>query len=317
MQRTVEIQGWQRRERLAGDVSTRVYHRVVDADGATAVLVEYDPQNRRQMARDLEVLHVCRARGLPVPRVLAGDPGCGRAVVEDLGASDAEAVAAELPAAERSAFMGRLLEPLVSLARWSPVELPAWNPPLDEARLRWELTGFELWCISARTGAGPGAETTRWLDRLAAEVAAHPGRVCHRDYHLNNLLVRADGAIGVIDVQDILIGPDSYDVVSLLFERAATELLPAALRDELLAEWAESTAAAPGWRERASAVRLQRGLKVVGTFARLVAAGRRRYGEWLASLSAALVTPLIRSTAPDELIARVADTAAVDELRST
>jgi aminoglycoside/choline kinase family phosphotransferase len=293
---------WRTVETLTGDASTRAYRRVTDAGGGTAVLVEYDADALGQIGRDLEVLTWCRERGLPVPGVLASDLEHGRAVLEDFGSCDAETALAAASPAERPTVMRRAIGPLGRLARWRPDELPRWNAPLDEPRLRWELAGFELWYMAHRRGLRPAPEIGRWLDRLAAEVGRHPRRVCHRDYHLNNLMIRPDGSIGVIDVQDIVVGPDSYDAVSLLFERAALELLTPAHTAALLDDWAGTTAAAPGWRGRAATTRLQRGLKVLGTFARFVAAGRTRYEAWLTRLETDLLRPLEAAGAPFPLL---------------
>jgi hypothetical protein len=131
-------------------------------------------------------------------------------------------------------------------------------------------------------------------------VGNHPLRVCHRDYHFNNLLVSDDGSIGVIDIQDILVGPDTYDVVSLLFERSAARLLTPDEQRDGLAAWAEATGASAGWQTRVDAVRLQRGIKVLGTFARLIVAGRREYEPWFKELSANLTPRLEAAGAPPE-----------------
>jgi aminoglycoside/choline kinase family phosphotransferase len=162
--------------------------------------------------------------------------------------------------------------------------LPAWNRPLEGGRLRWELAGFELWFVADRAGRPPTPELTAWLDALAEDVAGHPLRVCHRDYHLNNLFFVEGGEVGMIDVQDVLVGPDTYDAVSLVAERAAPELIGEADRQRWLERWAERTGATPGWRERMDKVRVQRALKVLGTFGRLTAAGESRYRPWLRAL---------------------------------
>jgi aminoglycoside/choline kinase family phosphotransferase len=279
-------------EDLAGDASTRIYRRLWLADGSTAVLVEYPASSRRELARDLEILRWCRQRHLAVPRVLDTELAHGRALLEDLGTIDAETALEELPTHRRPEFVTHLVTPLEHLAAIPPTSLPAWNRPLDRDRLRWELTGFELWYLRYLRGIQPPDGMCGWLDALADEVAGHPTRVCHRDYHLNNLVVSADGGLGVIDIQDILIGPDTYDAVSMLYERAATRLFSADQRSAALARWAERTGAAQGWSERARSVRLQRGLKVLGTFARFVITGRREYLHWMQDIAHQLVEPL-------------------------
>lgn len=279
---------WVRREPLAGDASTRRYFRLTDRHGATAILAEYPADAAATLARDLEVTAWLADRGLRLPAVLGQDLGAGRVVLEDLGAADAEAVLRAAPPAERERLAARLLAPLEVLATQPTASLPGWNRPLDAVRLRWELAGFELHFVRHRRGVAPSPALVRFLDDLADEVASHPQRICHRDYHLNNLYLVATGEVAVIDAQDALLGPDAYDAVSLLEERAMPELLAEGERERLRVAWALRTAAATGWERRWPRVRAQRALKVLGTFARLEAAGRTDYTHWMGSLAAQL-----------------------------
>jgi aminoglycoside/choline kinase family phosphotransferase len=305
----IDMSVWTRVELLAGDASVRRYSRLSNASRETAILAEYPPSVRAQLPRDLEVLRWCSNRGLRVPKLYGSDPATGRVVLEDLGANDAEATLRSVTApARRRELIERALAPLELLADVEPRLLPPWNPPLDRSRLRWELAGFELWFVRHLKGRTPTDRLQRWLDELAATIGGHPRRVCHRDYHLNNLLFQPDGSVGIVDIQDILVGPDTYDAVSLVSERAAVRLLPSETREETLASWAARTGAAPGWRRRAAAVRLQRGLKVAGSFARFVVEGRSAsYSDWLAELTASLAEPLRAATAPPEAVALLLD----------
>lgn len=296
---------WDRTEALAGDASMRRYSRL-SRPGRTAIQVNYPESVRIQLERDLEVLAWCRDRGIRVPDLLAVDLAGGRAILEDLGADDAEAALEATQPNDRLAFCERTLEPLQQLATIDPVDLPAWNPPLDGNRMRWEMAGFELWFIRHYRSQKPSVDLSRWLDDVATRADHHPKRVCHRDYHLNNLLIRKTGEIGVIDIQDILVGPDTYDVVSLVYERAATRLPPGD-RLTLLETWAERTGAQTGWRQRAELVRIQRGLKVLGTFARFVVSGQPRYRPWLNELAATLSELLPNTTAPPDVTALLLD----------
>ncbi len=242
-------------------------------------MVRYPASETAALVRDLEVVSWLRTRGVRVPAVLA--VGRDWALQEDLGPEDAEDRLARTASARRADLAGRLLDPLAALARIPPVDLPGWNEPLDTGRLRWELAGFELWYVRHGLGITPPAALGRWLDELAESVGGHPVRVCHRDYHLNNLFFGPGDDVVVIDVQDARIGPDTYDLVSLLEERAAPCLLDAADRTALRETWRTVTDPRSGWDERYRSVRWQRGLKVLGTFARLVAGGRTEYAAWL------------------------------------
>ena len=298
---------WRRVAPLAGDASQRRYSRCLGADGRTAILVRYPGLSSSELGRDLEVLDWCRSRGIVVPDILAHDLEAGLALLEDLGDVDAEHALEDASPSDRPHLLQRLLRPLEVLAEIDLEELPAWNSPLDEERMRWELAGFELWFLRHLRGVAPSPALGRWLDGLALAVGGHPRRICHRDYHFNNLMVASDGSVGIIDIQDILIGPDTYDAVSLLFERSAERLLTSAEQGGLLAAWADRTGARPGWRPRSDAVRLQRGLKVLGSFARFVIAGRREYAPWLKELSLRMAPRLEAAGAPPEITAILVD----------
>jgi len=301
--RPLQLDDWCRRETLTGDASPRRYTRLWAADDRTAILVEYPADIRNRLAHDLEVLSWCSRRGLNVPQTLGSDLPTGRAVLTDFGSQDAESALEAAATDDHGRLIASMLQPLEILAGCAVGELPPWNRPLDRTRLRRELSGFELWFVRHCQSQNPSTALDRWLDELADEVGNHPRRVCHRDYHLNNLLICEDGSVGVIDIQDILVGPDTYDAVSLTAERAATRLLPSAQRDEILAAWAHRTHADPGWRERAAAVRIQRGLKVLGTFARFTLAGRTEYRQWMRDLARNLIEPLERRGASDDVVA--------------
>jgi hypothetical protein len=292
---------WIERCEIAGDASIRSYERLRAACGTTAILVTYPPPLRNAIEPHLRVRSWCEERGLPVPRLLACDAGEGWALVEDFGTDDAAAHLARCAPEGRFELLLAALGPLSTLASVPVAEAPDWNPPLDGRRLRWELAGFELWFIRSQCGVRPAPEISQWLDLLGRTIDTHPRRLCHRDYHLNNIFVLDDGRVGVIDSQDLTTGPDTYDAVSLLGERETPKLLGRDMIDSLREAWAERTGATPGWRDRWPWVRTQRGLKAIGTFARLHAAGRSEYDRWQRSLCRDLQSDLVRLEAPESL----------------
>ena len=293
---------WIRESALVGDASSRSYSRLWDEQGRSAVVVRYPSTVRPRLALDLQVRSWCEAHGLRVPGLITAELEEGWAVLEDFGEHDAEQQLAAAGSEVRLELALLAIEPLACLAEITPLKLPPFNPPLDRARMRWELSGFELWFLGRRRAGHPSAEVGLWLDGLAEEIDAHPKRVCHRDYHLNNLFVLGSGDVGVIDYQDLLVGPDTYDAVSLLEERGMPHLLDKQQRASWRATWAASTYAVPGWEERWRMVRVQRGLKVLGTFARLTAGGAPGYSDWLEELRATLAPLLEEVAAPRELV---------------
>jgi len=293
---------WIRDQSLRGDASARSYSRLWDSHGGTAILVRYPRVDRLRLARDLEVRDWCCRQGLRVPAMIDHDVAGGWAVLEDLGERDAEREITAAEMGERLALGMRAITPLVIFARIAPEDLPGWNAPLGRQRLRWELSGLELWYLRHRCGVKPSPEVGKWLDLLAGAIADHPKRVCHRDYHLNNIFFVDAGEVGLIDFQDLLVGPDTYDAVSLLGERAMPLVLGKSQRERIRRAWAERTGATTGWRDRWRLVAIQRGLKVLGTFARLAASGAEGYEEWMEALARDLSPELAAVDAPPELV---------------
>ncbi|MCP4902684.1 MAG: phosphotransferase, partial [bacterium] len=296
---TQEAQAYSDAEPLRGDASTRRYARLANNDGATAILVQYPPRAYKDLEHDLTVNSWLIKRGVVTPEVYCCDLVNGWAVLQDFGVRDAARVLAEMNSTDRSSCALRLIQPLVRLSQLPLEPPPPGGPRLDHPRLRWELTGFELWFVGALCGGRVVSEISRWLDALVDSVAASPQRVCHRDYHLNNVFLLHNDNVGVIDAQDTLVGPDTYDVVSLLEERDMPDLLSRKARQACLEDWAQQTSADEGWFDRYCAVRLQRALKVIGTFSRLVLSGREEYRPWLVQVVQRLVTELNTCQAPD------------------
>ena len=113
------------------------------------------------------------------------------------------------------------------------------------------------------------------------EAARGAVALCHRDFHANNLFP-SDATVSVIDFQDARLGPDTYDLASLLWERTTLDWMDAELARTAIARWASRrNVPAMEIAARLDRVLLQRAWKVCGTFARAVAEGRgvvyRRY----------------------------------------
>jgi len=144
----------------------------------------------------------------------------------------------------------------------------------DVEKLTWELQFFTKHFLEAYRGSRISAASRESLAAeyaaIAEELAAEPRVLCHRDYHSRNLMLH-DGSLYIIDFQDARLGPDTYDLVSLLrdsyvdFTESQVDAFIAfflALRDGRLS--------APGdpdeFRRRFDLMALQRNLKALGTF---------------------------------------------------
>jgi hypothetical protein len=254
-------------EPLAGDASHRRFFRVGLADGGSLVACLYPPGGDGDAAHDHAVQSWGFARALPIPRPLGL---LGRVTAsEDVGEVDL------LRAASTGVDIGGFaLEAMAAFQETSWDGLP--TPPFDAPFFRRELAGFERFAWPA-SGRAP-SEAAAFLDGLALVLAAHPGRLTHRDFHANNLFLTG-GRVVAVDFQDMRGGPDTYDAASLLRERGGD--LVVAVPDEWLPTAATRLEWTDGWRERFWECAAQRGLKVIGTFMRLASEGRTHYGALL------------------------------------
>jgi aminoglycoside/choline kinase family phosphotransferase len=156
---------------------------------------------------------------------------------------------------------------------------PAALPTYDEALLTEELGRFPAWFVEALLGESLGADERRLLQAnsavLIASALEQPRVLVHRDFHSRNLMPQADGSLGVIDFQDAVLGPVSYDLVSLLrdcyirWPAAQVEHWALAYRQRLQAGGLPGAVEADRFLRWFDLMGLQRHIKVLGTFARL------------------------------------------------
>lgn len=252
------------------DASFRRYFRVRQGE-ETLILMDAPPE-REDVRPWLEVCARLRAARLHAPLVHASDARAGFVLMEDLGTT------LYLHRLARDTVEGLYGEALSALERMQLEVISAGLPPYDEGRLRAELDLLPAWFFERHLGLDIDSEAAAVLEeafrQLIASALAEPQVFVHRDYHSRNLLVLPADGPGIVDFQDAVIGPLSYDLVSLLRDcYIAWE--PAAVR-----RWAE------GYRQRLAAagfpvpdradferafdwMGLQRHLKVLGIFCRL------------------------------------------------
>jgi aminoglycoside/choline kinase family phosphotransferase len=254
-----------RLEPVSGDASFRRYFRLLAPAGP--VILMDAPPDREDSRPFVDVAARLRAAGLSAPRILAFDLDLGFGLLEDFGDVLYRDVL-DRDSARR--LMPGLFDVLEALAmRVSSDGLPAYDEPVLQA----ELDLFPDWYLERhRRRPLAGAERGTWAglcDALIGSAIGQPQVFVHKDFHSCNLLQTADGP-GLIDFQDALRGPVSYDLVSLLWDRYI------AWPREKLEEWmlGMRERLAPGiepaeWIRWCDWMSLQRNLKIVGIFARL------------------------------------------------
>ena len=216
----------------------------------------------------LNVQRFLKARRLPVPEVHGWDPASRRIYHEDFGLLHLSASPGKYGEAVDllAGMQERTAEPDPScLAFHRAFDLPA---------IRLELSEFSEFGLPYVAKRAVPASLQSELDGLARAVAALPGRFSHRDYHGDNLLVRPNGALGMIDFQDAFLAPAAYDLASLLTDREAPDHLGWERIDELILR--SGVPEPEFWL-----VALQRQMKVAGRFVSLERRGKTGYFRYL------------------------------------
>jgi N-acetylmuramate 1-kinase len=197
----------------SGDASFRRYFRIALADGTTRIAMDAPPSHE-DCGPYLHVGAELAAIGLHVPEVHLAAPELGFLLLEDLG-DTLYLDALDDVSADR--LYGDALGALATLQACGP---RAGLPPYDIALLQREMELFRDWLCDRLLGLPLDAADHGRLDGTFALLtgnALEQPRVCvHRDYHSRNLMVSAPPRPGILDFQDAVIGPVTYDLVSLL-----------------------------------------------------------------------------------------------------
>ena len=255
---------------LRGDAGFRRYYRVASRPSLLATYAP--PATENTQAFVTKGLALARS-GTHVPRVYAVDYCRGFVAQEDLG--DA-LMLTDLAADNRDRRYGAALTALARIQ--TTVCDPAVFPAYSAALLRDEMALFPQWLVKAQLGIELAPREQALLadlfDLLIESACAQPQVVVHRDYHSRNLLLLDDDDVGVVDFQDAVVGPLSYDLVSLL--RDCYHRLPEAdlvrYRDRYLAAAQRSgllSVETPQFARWFDFMGLQRHIKVLGIFCRL------------------------------------------------
>lgn len=264
--------GWPRwsSEALASDASFRRYFRLRHA-GRSYLVMDAPPQ-REAVGPFVEIAGRLRAAGVHAPEVLASDPDTGLVLLEDLGRRPYHHA---LDEASATPLMQAAIDTLVLMQTHTDTRgLPHYDPAL----LLGELALFVDWFLTRHWQVQPTEQELDGWDHVCANLLRwaldQPRVFCHRDFMPRNLIVSEPNP-GVIDFQDAVIGPISYDPVCL-FRDAFLSWPPARVdswlenyRRAALAAGLPLTPSAELWRRTCDMMGVQRHLKVIGIFARI------------------------------------------------
>lgn len=252
----------------SSDASFRRYFRLKQNDNSYIVMDA--PPEHEDISSFINVDEFLSQYDVAVPHLYAKDEDNGYLLLSDFG--DTSFLKA-LRTADADELYRKAIDELVAMQMTNTTNTTL--PDYDEAKLREEMSLFPDWFLTRHLSLQAPKMLTAVYDFLIDEIKKQPNCFVHRDYHSRNLMVCADNTLGIIDFQDAVIGPITYDLVSLLKdcyiqwpaeqqqkwlnyykEQAINNKLITASQGNDLQRWFDLTG-------------LQRHLKVLGIFCRL------------------------------------------------
>jgi aminoglycoside/choline kinase family phosphotransferase len=260
---------------LTGDASDRRYFRVLLKNTGPIVLALHAGAIDYAAMPFVAVAKLLSEVPVPVPRILHYSDPLGVLGLEDLGDVTLQAHLGTATPSEHAALYRQAVGFIARMQQRGEALRSDGYPPyqiaFDVEKLTWELEFFVKHYLLAYKGAAPSeaqrdALRAEW-SAIVNELAADPRVLCHRDYHSRNLMLH-DGSLYIIDFQDARMGPDTYDLASLLRD-SYVDLNPQQV-DELIAYFLAHKGAGTQhddeFRRRFDLMALQRNLKALGTF---------------------------------------------------
>ena len=268
----------------SADASFRRYLRIDTATGASRIVMDAPP-DKENCKPFVQVQGLMAAAGLNVPQILAFDEPTGFMLLSDLGHQTViERLNPEKPQ-DAYAWYQQATDVLL---QWQKASTPGVLPAYDEPLLRRELALFPDWYLAKHRAIALDDKQQATLqsafDAIVAHNLAAPSVYVHRDFMTRNLMapLEAGGPLGVLDFQDAVYGPITYDIASLLRD-AFISWEEEFVIDITVRYWEKARKAgllgansASGWGDdfgefyrAVEWMGLQRHLKVAGIFARL------------------------------------------------
>jgi N-acetylmuramate 1-kinase len=278
---------WLQIESASTDASFRRYFRLTDDAGQCAIVMDAPPL-LEDVLPFVNVLNLLAAGGIHVPILKAADTERGFLLLSDLGRSTYLQTLLALHASDatdaqrvgvQNALYSDAINTLVTIQKISPHTAAIAIPPYDASLLRRELELFPDWFLQKHTRIELTNDEKNALERcfalLIASALAQPTVLVHGDYMPRNLMTMVDRNPGVIDFQDAVVGPISYDIACLMRDAFVSWEEPQII-DWTVNYWERARVAGLPVRGDFSEfyrefewMGLQRHLKVLGIFARI------------------------------------------------
>jgi aminoglycoside/choline kinase family phosphotransferase len=262
-------------EPLPGDASVRRYFRIRMPDGSSQMLAYYPREVRAQLHQFLDAYNAVLEHGR-VPKLLQHS----EAAVLQFDAGDETLFDLLHRDRDRGVRLYReAIDALVTFQRAGAVNV---NAPFSSDFFFNELEMTRQFYVEKLMGEGEleSQSLIPVFRRLTDKLQRHPYVLCHRDYHGQNIHV-LNNQLFIIDYQDLRMGPDAYDLASLLRDRGVARILGDDTELELMDYYAGKISGGP-LRSRYFETLLQRSIKIIGTFSRQpIERGRLHYLEFI------------------------------------
>ena len=256
----------------SSDAGFRSYFRVADQNGKTFIVMDAPPAHE-DVRPFIRVTSLFENAALTVPHIYEQNPEQGFLLLSDLGRKTYLDVLNEDNAREL------MTEAIDALVKWQSISEPGVLPEYDRATLTRELNLFPEWYIAKHRNKTLDERQSALLkvcfERILQNNLSQAKVFVHRDYMPRNLMVVPEGGPGILDYQDALYGPVSYDIASLLRD-AFISWGETFVIDMTIRYWEKARQAGIPvpqdfgvfWKD-VEWMGLQRHLKILGIFARL------------------------------------------------
>lgn len=268
--------------RLQGDASYRIYYRARLVDGSSYIVMKL-PAGKSSMSEEMtnlkekpseipfiNVAHYLDDLGLPVPKIHFADASAGLLILQDFGDETLEKRLNHSSSVEKKAWYQRAIDLLVQFqtrSGKSHSHCIAHQRSFDRTLLDWEFEHFFEYGIEVRTGIKIPQEDLQNLRKgsslITDTLLKLPQILVHRDFQSRNIMIQ-NGDLKLLDFQDALLGPPSYDLVALL--RDSYVSLEWDLVSELMDDYLSKRGAAPSFHKIFDWMTIQRKLKDAGRF---------------------------------------------------
>jgi N-acetylmuramate 1-kinase len=260
---------------LAGDASFRRYFRISCDDGRNAMLMHAPPPHEDPRPF-VDITRYLLGHGFRAPAIYAEELATGLLLLEDFGDRRMREHLDDHPDDEEAIYR-QAIDTLIKLEHAPVADIAPYD---EDVYLRETRLLAEWYCPAMGVDVDPAAYDSMWSHALLPLMHDAPKVSVLRDYHAENIMLLDDGAQGLIDYQDALVGHPAYDLVSIL-QDARRDVSPQ-LEAAMLGHYKQIAAPDYDFDLHYALLGAQRNTKIIGIFTRLWQRdGKARYLDFL------------------------------------